>query len=326
VSGFPVRLCDAKCLVKWIFDGDPAESAFRAKSPCPVCDVGPAEESWKRATAGADGGETGMRKPLVVVCTAASAVLLAGAIAATTAGADTTPDRVAVLPEVPGVPDLPAFADDPELPDLPAQAIPQQPAQEDPAPQKPAQEPPAQRPAPDDPADEPDIQPDREQPDRSLPDRKPPVRQRPAASANRDVTPGSVSGSLNAPVQRQVLALVNENRRRGGCDGLTLDRRLIVAANRHAADMARRGYFAHRSPNGEGAGDRVEDAGYDWSRYSENIARGQDSPAEVVNGWMNSPGHRENIMDCRLHQMGVGLAFDRENTAYWVQDFATPDR
>jgi uncharacterized protein YkwD len=278
-----------------------------------------------------------MRKPLVVVCTAASAVLLAGAIAATTAGAETTPDGVAVLPEVPGVPDLPAFADRPDLPGLPAQAIPQQPAQEapaqhmpaqqKPAQQKPAQEPPAQLPPLDDPADEPDgQQPDRGQPAREQPDRKPPVQQRPAASANRDVTRGSVSGSVNAPVQRQVLALVNENRRRGGCDGLTLDRRLIVAANRHAADMARRGYFAHRSPNGQGAGDRVEDAGYDWSRYSENIARGQDSPAEVVNGWMNSPGHRENIMDCRLHQMGVGLAFDRENTAYWVQDFATPDR
>jgi uncharacterized protein YkwD len=288
-----------------------------------------------------------MRKPLVVVCTAASAVLLAGAIVATTAGAETTPDQVAVLPEVPGVPDLPAFADRPDRPDLPAQAIAQQPAQEvpaqdapaqqkpaqqkpvqqQPAQQQPAQEPPAQHPPRDEPADEPDKQrPDREQPDRAQPDRKPPVRLRPAASANRDVTPGSVSGSVNAPVQRQVLALVNENRRRGGCDDLTLDRRLIVAANRHAADMARRGYFAHRSPNGQGAGDRVEDAGYDWSRYSENIARGQDSPAEVVNGWMNSPGHRENIMDCRMHQMGVGLAFDRENTAYWVQDFATPDR
>jgi uncharacterized protein YkwD len=273
-----------------------------------------------------------MRKPLVVVCTAASAVLLAGAIAATTAGAETTPDRVAVLPEVPGVPDLPAFADRPELPDLPARATDPQPAQEDPAPQKPAEEPPAQRPTPDEPAEKPDIQqpdrerPDRERPDPEQPDRKPPVRQRPAASAHRDVTRGSVSGNVNAPVQRQVLTLVNENRRRGGCDGLTLDRRLIVAANRHAADMARRGYFAHRSPNGKGAGDRVEDAGYDWSRYSENIARGQDSPAEVVNGWMDSPGHRENIMDCRLRQMGVGLAFDRENTAYWVQDFATPDR
>ena len=132
-----------------------------------------------------------------------------------------------------------------------------------------------------------------------------------------------MSGSVDAPVQRQVLVLVNENRRRGGCGNLTLDRRLIAAANRHAADMARRGYFAHESPSGDGAGDRVEDAGYRWSRYGENIARGQDSAYEVVDGWMHSPEHRENIMDCRLEQMGIGLAFDGDEP-YWVQDFATP--
>lgn len=150
------------------------------------------------------------------------------------------------------------------------------------------------------------------------------MRQRPAAAAQQDVSPASISGGVEAPVQRQVLALVNENRRRGGCENLTLDRRLIVAANRHAADMARRGYFAHASPGGDGAGDRVRDAGYRWSRYGENIARGQSSAYEVVDGWMHSPEHRENIMDCRLDQMGIGLAFAPDDTPYWVQDFATP--
>jgi hypothetical protein len=66
------------------------------------------------------------------------------------------------------------------------------------------------------------------------------------------------------------------------------------------------------------------DAGYEWARYGENIARGQQSAAEVVTGWMNSPAHRENIMDCRLRQMGIGLAFDGGEQPYWVQDFATP--
>ena len=87
--------------------------------------------------------------------------------------------------------------------------------------------------------------------------------------------------------------------------------------------MARRGFFAHEAPNGDGSGDRMKEAGYDWSRYGENIARGQESVSEVVRGWMNSPAHRENIMDCKLHQMGIGLAFDGDE-AYWVQDFATP--
>jgi uncharacterized protein YkwD len=157
---------------------------------------------------------------------------------------------------------------------------------------------------------------------------QPPVAQRPAAStvaaSHQEVTAGSVSTSPSAPVQQQVLTLVNGNRKRGGCDDLSLDRRLISAAQRHAADMAQRDYFAHESRNGDGAGDRVSDSGYRWRRYGENIARGADSAYEVVDGWMNSPVHRENIMDCQLEQMGIGLAFDSDSTPYWVQDFATP--
>ena len=279
-----------------------------------------------------------MRKPLVVVCLTTSAVLLAGGIAAaTTAGAETTPDSpVVALPDMSALPELPggpgAAPSGPAMqvpsmdvtppdttgadpvPDRPSIAQPDRPDQQQPATQRPAQDRPAQdRPAQDRPAQE---RPAQE-----------PAPQRPAdsaAGAQQDVSPASVSGSPSAPVQQQVLALANENRRRGGCDGLTLDRRLIAAANRHAADMARHGYFAHRSLDGRGTDDRVSDAGYEWSRYGENIARGQDSPAEVMDGWMNSPEHRENIMDCRFTQMGVGLAFDAGDRPYWVQDFATP--
>ena len=132
-----------------------------------------------------------------------------------------------------------------------------------------------------------------------------------------------VSAKRVARIQQRVLALVNKNRRRGGCRNMTLDRRLSVAAFGHASDMARRGYFAHRSRNGENVGDRVHDAGYRWSRYGENIARGQGSARSVVSGWMHSRPHRANIMNCRLHQMGLGRAFDRRGTPYWVQDFAT---
>ena len=145
------------------------------------------------------------------------------------------------------------------------------------------------------------------------------------AAAHQDVKSSqALSSDPGGSVQQQALDLVNEHRRRGGCGNLTVDRRLIVAANRHAADMARRGYFAHEDSHGDRAGERVEDAGYEWSRFGENIARGQDSVFEVVDGWMHSPEHRENIMDCRLHQVGVGLAFADDRTPYWVQDFATP--
>ncbi|MFC6565202.1 CAP domain-containing protein [Actinoplanes utahensis] len=146
----------------------------------------------------------------------------------------------------------------------------------------------------------------------------------PIVASRTAVTAASVSTSPQAPVQQQVLALVNRHRRAAGCATITVDQRLIAAASRHAGDMARRGYFDHESPGGERAGNRVSDAGYVWSRYGENIARGQDSPFEVMTDWMNSPGHRENIVDCRLDQMGVGLALSSDGTPYWVQEFATP--
>jgi uncharacterized protein YkwD len=230
----------------------------------------------------------------------------------------------------------------------------QRPAQQRPAQQRPAQQrPAAQRPAAQRPAQQQPVQqrPVQQRPvrqadaqDAARPNGAAHVRQRPAqqrpglrrpaaaqrngaslmAAARQAVTAADVSSSPYAPVQQQVLALVNDNRRRGGCGGLSVDRRLIDAANEHAADMARRDYFAHESPNGEGAGERVKEAGYRWKRYGENIARGADSAYEVVDGWMNSPSHRRNILDCRLHQMGIGLALDGDRTTYWVQDFATP--
>ncbi|MEV4640995.1 CAP domain-containing protein [Actinoplanes sp. NPDC049548] len=280
-----------------------------------------------------------VRKPAVVVTVAVSAVLVGGVMVATTAGAETTseapPVPSMVISDVPMVPQLPpdagvpaaAGSDASGLPGTDAPGVtgvPDLPGTDDPA--VPTREP-AARPGgspaakPDRPQDEPDLAPStRPAP---APDADKP--QKNTASAQRDVTAAqALSADPRGDVQQQALRLVNEHRRRGGCDDLTADRRLIAAANRHAADMARRGYFAHEDGNGDRAGERVRAAGYEWSRYGENIARGQDSVYEVVDGWMHSPEHRENIMDCRLHQVGLGLAFSPDRTPYWVQDFATP--
>jgi uncharacterized protein YkwD len=150
-------------------------------------------------------------------------------------------------------------------------------------------------------------------------------RAAPARPGHRDVSTVDLGRpGATGRVQQQVLDLVNRNRRRSGCGPLVLDRRLGLAAQAHAADMARQRYFAHDSRNGEDAGQRVRDEGYSWQRYGENIARGPGSSSAVVNGWMRSPGHRRNILDCRLREMGLGLAYDRRHRPYWVQDFATP--
>ncbi|RSM55710.1 hypothetical protein DMB66_36045 [Actinoplanes sp. ATCC 53533] len=303
-----------------------------------------------------------MRKPAVVVTAAVSAVLVGGIMVATTAGAEEAPAKPAapsmVLPDMPVIPQLPADVGVPPITGLPAVpghpaagaaqgahtagavvparpgdvADPAKPAADQPA--VPGVVPPAARPvgaaARPAPASVAAAEPGPVREDQADEE---PAADKPArgggsntfSAAQRDVTVAqAMSTDPRGSVQTQALNLVNENRRRGGCDNLTVDRRLIVAANRHAAEMARRGYFAHEDTRGERAGDRVQDAGYRWSRYGENIARGQDSVFEVVNGWMRSPEHRENIMDCGLREVGVGLAFAADRTPYWVQDFATP--
>ena len=269
-----------------------------------------------------------MRKPAVVVGMAVSAVLAGGIMVATSAGAETTPELPGApsiaVPDVPEFPSPPAAAGAPAVPGDPAGDDDQGEPTTDPVPARPggsaAVKPSASAGAkPARPADgdaSPGARPTHTA--TTKPDQSP--------AAHRDVTASqAMSSDPDGDVQQQARDLVNRERRQAGCDDVTVDRRLIVAANRHAADMARRGYFAHANPEGDRAGERVRDAGYSWSRFGENIARGQGSVYEVVDGWMNSPEHRENILDCRLHQVGLGLAFSADRTPYWVQNFATPE-
>ena len=96
---------------------------------------------------------------------------------------------------------------------------------------------------------------------------------------------------------------------------LSVDPRISAAAQGHSEDMAARGYFAHDSPDGRDFADRITAAGYS-SPGAENIAQGQPDAATVVQDWMESPGHRRNILDCSLSTIGVGLA-----DGYWTQNF-----
>ena len=122
----------------------------------------------------------------------------------------------------------------------------------------------------------------------------------------------------------QVLALVNQERARAGCPAVTPDTRLAAAAQAHSADMAQRRYFDHTAPDGTDPGQRITAAGYAWSAYGENIAAGYPDAVSVMRGWMNSPGHRENILNCRFGNLGVGLYLTPDHGGYWTQDFAAP--
>lgn len=121
---------------------------------------------------------------------------------------------------------------------------------------------------------------------------------------------------------------VNERRAAKGRGALRAHPLLDVAAQRHAEDMVRRAYYDHRSPDGETVGTRVRDAGYGKPRMvSENIAKGLFSPAEVVERWMASSGHREGILNHRVTEVGSGVAFGENSRGFevlWVQVFAKP--
>jgi len=130
-------------------------------------------------------------------------------------------------------------------------------------------------------------------------------------------------------VNAELLTRINAERRRAGRQPLALDARLDAAAQRHAGDMLARSYFAHRDPDGKTVRDRARAAGFDWSAAGENIADGQQSVKEVVESWMRSAGHRENILDRRFTRTGVGLALGRdpktgEYRILWVQTFGLP--
>ena len=127
-------------------------------------------------------------------------------------------------------------------------------------------------------------------------------------------------------VRAAMLAAVNAERKRAGSPPLTANPKLDQAAQHHAADMLARSYFAHESPEGHSVRERSKDAGYDWRAIGENIAEGQTSLAEVMKTWMNSPGHRHNILDRDFKELGVGLALGKSGGAYkveWVQTFGT---
>ncbi|MFI9648379.1 CAP domain-containing protein [Streptomyces sp. NPDC052040] len=118
----------------------------------------------------------------------------------------------------------------------------------------------------------------------------------------------------------RVVELVNAERAKAGCSALTVSPTLAKVAQAHSEDMAAHRNMSHTGSDGSSPGDRITRAGYDWSSYGENVAYGYATPEQVMEGWMASPGHRENILNCSFKQIGVGLA---QPDSYWTQDFGT---
>ena len=119
----------------------------------------------------------------------------------------------------------------------------------------------------------------------------------------------------------EVTALTNTERAAAGLPPLTGDPLLTTAAQAHSADMVARAFYSHTSPDGREPWDRAAAAGSTRRTIGENIACGQRSPAEVVRGWMKSPGHRANILKPDFTHIGIGLAGGGKMGTYWTQLF-----
>ncbi|WP_233521336.1 sigma-70 family RNA polymerase sigma factor [Streptomyces triticagri] len=147
---------------------------------------------------------------------------------------------------------------------------------------------------------------------------------KPSAKPKPKPEPKPTRTAAPAPVPNgkvdQVVALVNTERAKQGCGPVTANSTLHEAGRRHSADMAARDFFDHTNPDGKDPGDRITAAGYRWSTYGENIARGQQTAAQVIEGWMNSEGHRANILNCSFKEIGIGI-HDGSGGPWWTQVF-----
>ncbi len=122
----------------------------------------------------------------------------------------------------------------------------------------------------------------------------------------------------------EVIRLVNVERSKQGLQLLTKNWELCRVARYKSTDMANKGYFSHTSPTYGSPFKMMESFGIRFSAAGENIAYGQRSPQEVMNAWMNSPGHRSNIMSPSYTQIGVGMAKNSKGVLYWTQQFIKP--
>ncbi|MFS0781554.1 CAP domain-containing protein [Bacillus sp. 1P06AnD] len=149
-------------------------------------------------------------------------------------------------------------------------------------------------------------QPEQEQPEVNEPEQNKPEQDKP-----------SDSYEVSA-FEQKVVELTNVERQKQGLQPLTLDTELSKVARIKSQDMKDKNYFDHNSPTYGSPFDMMKQFGISYRSAAENIAQGQRSPEEVVNAWMNSSGHRANILNASYTHIGIGHVSDNN---YWTQMF-----
>jgi uncharacterized protein YkwD len=135
------------------------------------------------------------------------------------------------------------------------------------------------------------------------------------------------SDAATTTVNKTVLLQMVNKARQSGCQcgdtyyqpapPVSWNDQLEAASLVHSADMLQNNYFGHTAPDGSNAGVRIENAGYHWKAYGENIGSGYRNEEEVISGWIKSPNHCKNIMNGAYKEMGVARAGN-----LWTQEFA----
>ncbi len=135
--------------------------------------------------------------------------------------------------------------------------------------------------------------------------------------------PGKNDGGSESKTElsyaQQVVKLVNEERAKNGLSALTIDKSVESAALVRSKEIEKS--FSHTRPNGSSFSTALKEQGVGFMGAGENIAWGQKSPEEVMNGWMNSEGHRANILNPKFTKIGVGYYKNSNGTNYWTQLF-----
>lgn len=190
------------------------------------------------------------------------------------------------------------------------------PVEEAPAPEEAA---PAEEPAPE------------EEPATTAAKRKPktprttaaPVEEAPAPEAppaTEAPAPPPAAVQVDTSVAGRVIALTNAQRAAAGVGPLSASGALTAAAAAHSKDQAVNNKMTHTGSNGSTLGQRVSAAGFAWRTIGENVAMGYGSADSVMNGWMNSAGHRANILKADFTSIGVAVAYSADGTPYWTMD------
>ncbi len=126
-----------------------------------------------------------------------------------------------------------------------------------------------------------------------------------------------------SPDEKAVVELTNKERERAGLAPLVVNMKLMRAARAHSANMARQNVLTHEL-DGKSPMHRIRDAHYRHGEYGENCAGGSRTPVDAVRGWLNSEGHRENMMNPGFKEIGIGMAVGKQGRKFWTQVFAEP--